>query len=96
VFVNLNADNFSRPDDFLGDGDVIRGRFEIVGRMVVGKIIAAELARMAGFRTSRGWTGADDRAPTETIFSPIISFLALSRATTNCSLSGCPLVRMRF
>ena len=35
VFVDLDADDFSRPDDFPGDGDVIRGRFEIVGRMVV-------------------------------------------------------------
>ncbi len=32
------------------------------------RIIAAELPRMAGFRASRGWTGADERVPTATIF----------------------------
>jgi len=56
----------------------------------------AELARMAGFSTSLGWTGAEDRTPRETMFSPIMSFLAFSRATTNCSLSGCPLVKTCF
>ncbi len=60
------------------------------------KIMAAELARMAGFSTSLGLTSVDDRTPTETMFSPIMAFLALSRATTNDSLSGWPLVRMRF
>jgi hypothetical protein len=67
--MNLDADNFSRPDDFLGDGDVIGEGSRSLEGWLWAKIIAAELAKMAGFRTSRGWTGADDRAPTDTIFS---------------------------
>ena len=37
MLVDFDPNNFRRPDDFLGDGDVIGGRFEIVGGMVVGK-----------------------------------------------------------
>ena len=30
MLVDLDANNFRRPNDFSGDGDVVRGRFEIV------------------------------------------------------------------
>ena len=38
VFVDLDADNFSSLDDFIGDGDVIRGWLEIVGWVVMAQL----------------------------------------------------------
>ena len=50
MFVNLNSDNFSRPDDFIGDGGVIGGRFEIVGRMVVGQNHGCSIGQDGGLQ----------------------------------------------
>ena len=50
---------------------------------------------MAGLSSSRGVTVADDTSPVDTIFRPMISFLAFNMSTVNCSLSDCPWVSMR-
>ena len=48
---------------------------------------ADELVKMAGLSNSRGVTVADDTSPVDTMFRPMISFLAFSIRTQNCSLS---------
>jgi hypothetical protein len=97
VFVDLDADDSGRADNFAGNGDVIGGWFEIIRGVIVAKDHCCRICQNGGLQNFTRMNGAEDKAThRDTMFSPIISFLALSRSTTNCSRSGCPLVKIRF
>ena len=59
------------------------------------RMSAEELDKMTGLSTSLPVTVADDTSPVDTIFNPMISFLAFNMSTQNCSLSAWPWVSIR-